>query len=278
MITQQEIISGLQKASLHKKSAVIVHSSLRSFGYVEGGASTVCRALLATCGTLLLPATSYHLTRIPAPPGLIRPYNAVNVANTWDEFDNACANAIAFSLDLPISREQGIIPETMRREFSPHRSSHPLMSYIAIGEHAQELLAAQRLDWPLGPIEALAQRGGDILLLGVSHTSNTAIHLAEQLLGRACFYRYARGSEGTWMELSNIPGDSHHFDDIEPFCAPFTEEVMIGKCRARRIAISDLLAITQKLIMEDPKALLCDDKACRCFAAYQQRLLKMAGR
>ncbi|MBA2284692.1 MAG: AAC(3) family N-acetyltransferase, partial [Ktedonobacteraceae bacterium] len=52
------------------------------------------------------------------------------------------------------------------------RSRHPLMPYIAIGPNAHELIAAQRLDWPLGPLEALAKLKGDVLLLGVNHTSN----------------------------------------------------------------------------------------------------------
>jgi hypothetical protein len=38
--------------------------------------------------------------------------------------------------------------------------------------------------------------GGDVQLLGVGHTSNATIHLAEQRLGRANFYRYAVAMPG----------------------------------------------------------------------------------
>ena len=47
---------------------------------------------------------------------------------------------------------------------------------------------------------------------------------------------------------------------------------MIGACRARRIPIQEVLAATERLILANPAALLCDEPDCRCFAALQQRL------
>jgi aminoglycoside 3-N-acetyltransferase len=272
MVTESNIVHGLRVLGLNTSSIVMVHSSLRSFGYVEGGAYTVCQALLSTGATLLLPAGSWDMTGIPAPPGLLRPWNAVETASTWQAFDEAVSRAVPFSDHLLIDKELGIIPETIRRAFPHLRSRHPLMSYIALGTHAQHLIEAQRLDWPLGPLEALAEQQGDVLLLGVTHTSNTAIHLAEQHLGRSRFYRYAKVADQVWMELPNIPGQSHQFDDIEPALRPATQEVMIGSCRARRIPIQEVLAAAEHLILANPAALLCDDPDCRCFAALQQRL------
>jgi len=272
MVTEDEIAQGLQALGLQKSSAVMVHASLRSFGPVEGGAQAVCHALLSTCGTILLPAGTWDLTGIPAPPGLVRPHNAVASAATWQAFDAAVSRAVPYSDDLPIDKELGIIPETMRRTFLHVRSRHPLMSYIALGTDAHALIAAQRLDWPLGPLEALAEQQGDVLLLGVTHTSNTAIHLAEQRLGRSRFYRYAKAAEQVWMELPNIPGQSHQFDDIEPECRASTREITIGSCRARHVPIHDVLATAERMILANPAALLCDHPECRCFAALQQRL------
>jgi aminoglycoside 3-N-acetyltransferase len=272
MVTTSEIVEGLRGLGLKSSSAVIIHASLRSFGEVSGGASTVCQALFSTGATLLVPAGSWDLTGIPAPPGLLRPHNAVPMASTWQAFDEALSRAVPFTDDLPIDKELGLIPETMRRAYPHLRSPHPLMSYLALGPHASALVAAQRLDWPLGPLEALAELEGDALLLGVSHTSNTAIHLAEQRLGRSRFYRYAKVAERVWMELPNIPGQSHRFDEIEPHCRAATQEVMIGSCRARRIPIREVLAVSERLIRANPVALLCEHPDCRCFAALQQRL------
>ncbi len=272
IVTESEIVHGLRALGLNSSSAVIVHASLRSFGELSGGASTLCQALFATSATFLLPAGSWDMTGVPAPPGLLRPHNAAPMVSTWQAFDEALSRAVPFADDLPIDKELGIIPETMRRAFPHVRSRHPLMSYLALGAHAQQLVEAQRLDWPLGPLEAVADRDGDVLLLGVSHTSNTAIHLAEQRLGRSRFYRYAKAAEQVWMELPNIPGQSHRFDEIEPHCRAVTQEVMIGSCSARRIPIREVLATAERLILANPAALLCEHPDCRCFAALQQRL------
>ena len=274
--TEREIVVGLRALGLNQSSTVIVHSSLRSFGQVAGGALAVCRALMATCGTVLAPASTWDRTGVPAPPGLVRPHNAIRTAGSWEEFDAALARVVPFSSHTPIDRGLGRIPETLRQSFYHERSSHPLLSFVAVGRRAAELTAAQRPAWPLGPIDEMAVSGGDVLLLGVDHTVNTAIHLAEQRLGRSRFYRYVKADECLWMELPCIPGESHRFNDIEPELAAQTQEVLIGRSRARRIAVSAVVAAAERLIARDPGALLCTDPACRCGAALQQRLSWLA--
>ncbi|WP_432880971.1 AAC(3) family N-acetyltransferase [Kribbella sp. CA-245084] len=268
VVTRADIVDGLRRLGLDGSSEVIVHSSLSSFGYVDGGAEAVCAALTEVCGTVLMPGGTWDLTGIPAPPGLVRPDNAYWNAADWAEFDEKLSGATSFSDDLPVDRWLGRVPEVFRQTCSPVRTSHPLFAYQAAGPAAERLLEAQRPDWPLGPIEAL---DGDVLLLGVTHTSNTTIHLAEQHLGRSLFYRYAKNADGLWIELPNIPGESHHFDDIEPVLRPATKELRIGQARVRRIPKDAVLAAAQQLIQADPTALLCtDNPECRCAAALQQ--------
>ncbi|MGW5359255.1 AAC(3) family N-acetyltransferase [Actinopolymorpha pittospori] len=275
-VTERAVVDGLRELGLSSSSSVVVHASLRSFGRVEGGAEAVCRALVEVCGTVLVPAGTWDATRVPGPPGLTRPHNAYVGATTWAEFDDALAHATPFAPDLPVDRGLGQIAETMRQRFPHERGAHPLLSYLAVGTHARHLVEAQRPDWPLGPFEALADLDGDVLLLGVTHTSDTAIHLAEQQLGRSRFHRYAKAAPGVWMELPNIPGESHRFDDIAPDLAAATRSVLIGECRALRVAIRTVLAAARRRILADPAALLCGDPACRCGAALQQRLGHLA--
>ncbi|WP_427889340.1 AAC(3) family N-acetyltransferase [Kribbella sp. GL6] len=269
-VTVAELSDGLRRLGLGEASEVVVHSSLSAFGYVDGGAEAVCAALAEVCGTVLMPAGTWDLTGLPAPPGMVRPRNAFWNAGSWPEFDEKLSEATSFRVDLPVDRWLGRIPETFRQTRDPLRSEHPLFSYQAAGPAAERILAAQRPDWPLGPIEAL---DGDVLLLGVTHTSNTTIHLAEQYLGRSRFYRYAKSADGLWVEYPNVPGASHMFDAIEPVLRPATKEVRIGQARVRRIPKQAVLDATRDLIESDPTALLCtDDPTCRCAAALQQRL------
>lgn len=276
-VTKRAVVDGLRELGLSRSSSVVVHSSLRSFGRVDGGAETVCRALVDVCGTVMTPAGTWDATRVPGPPGLTRPYNAYFSTATWAEFDDALARATPFAPDLPVDRSLGRIAETMRQHFPHERSSHPLLSYLAVGTHGRRLVEAQRTDWPLGPFEALADLDGDVLLLGVTHTSDTAIHLAEQHLGRSRFHRYAKAAPGVWMELPNIPGESHRFDDIAPDLAPVTRAARIGACQALRVPIRAVLAAARRRILANPAALLCGDPECRCGAAFQQRLAAVAG-
>ncbi len=277
-VTERQISEGLVSLGLNESSAVLVHSSLLSFGHVQGGATSVCNALRSVCGTVMVPAGTWDVTGLPAPPGLERPDNAVSKPSTWREFDQALAQAMPYSPELPIDRGLGRIPETMRQQMQHVRSTHPLMSYLAVGMHADILVQRQRLDWPLGPIEALEEIGGDVLLLGVGHTSSTTIHLAEQRLGRSCFWRYAKVYEGVWMELPNVPGDSSAFDDIEPQLRALTREVRIGQCRARRVAVADVIAVATRVILANPSALLPENPhpESRSAAALRQRLTRLS--
>lgn len=280
MISARDIEDGLRRIGVDESPALIVHSSLRSFGGVDGGAAAVCEALTSACRTLLLPAATWDLTGVPCPPGLVRPHNSAAVSSSWDEFDAALARAVPYSTDLPIDRELGAIPEMIRTEVACARSYHPLLSYISVGPDASALVDAQRLDWPLGPLEVLAQMGGHVLLVGVSHSSNTVIHLAEQRLGRSRFYRYAKSADHVWCELPNVPGQSHRFDDIESALADSTRETLIGVSRVRLVGAEDVVTVATRAIEEDPGALLCeeiDESACRCAAAREQRLAMLKG-
>jgi aminoglycoside 3-N-acetyltransferase len=117
-----------------------------------------------------------------------------------------------------------------------------------------------------------------VLLIGVSHTANTCIHLAEQRLGRSRFWRYAKVAAGAWAELPNIPGESDGFDAIEPALAPFTKETVIGSSRIRLIAIPDIMTVATRMIRADPGALLVPDPPpdSRSAASIRQRLARIS--
>ena len=270
VVTTEAIADGLHRLGLNGDSSVVVHASMRSFGQVDGGAAAVVEALTAACGTVLMMAGSGDLTKVPAPPGLVRRDNAYFNAASWDDFDQAVAMATPYSADLPVSPWLGQVAEQLRVTPGAVRGPHPLYSFVAVGKRAEQVIAAERLDNQLGPIASLAAIGGDVLLLGVDHTSNTTIHLAEQQVGRGRFYRYARDQSGLWIELPNVSGESHRFDDIERYLREATTETTIGNCRARRIPIADVIATTQRLIATDPSALLCSEEDCRCVAALRQ--------
>jgi aminoglycoside 3-N-acetyltransferase len=127
-VTRKAIADGLRQLGLDRTCEVLVHSSLSSFGYVDGGAEAVCTALTEVCGTVLMPAGSWDLTGVPAPPGLVRPHNAYWNAESWPDFDEKLSQATSFRPDLPIDKWLGTVPETFRQTCSPFTRTSPARS------------------------------------------------------------------------------------------------------------------------------------------------------
>lgn len=142
---------------------VLVHSSLSSIGYVEGGAESVIDALLEICGTdrgtVIVPTLTGTAQDGPECP---------------PQFDQARSPCWT-----------GIIPETFRKRPEALRSIHPTHSVAAIGNKAAYYTADhENCLTPCGegsPYLKLAEQGGSILLLGVSLESNTTLHAVEEL-------------------------------------------------------------------------------------------------
>lgn len=273
-VTQTDITAGLRALGLDRDATVVVHSSLRAFGHVDGGAEAVCRALTTICGTVLMPAFTFDTTGIDgAPPGHDRPHNAFFNAERWEAFDAAVRERSPLTPDTPVDDDIGAIPEAFRQMPGVRRSRHPLLSWVATCDHADDLLDAQTMTNPLAPLQALADRDGHVLLLGVGHWSNTTIHLAEQRCGRSRFWRFAVIDHGIWVELPNIPGDSSAFSRLDDVLPPASEST-IGACHARRYRAREIIRTVESLIAADPAALLDLEHPGdeRTGAAYRQRL------
>lgn len=161
-LTLFNLVKGFREAGIEMGDHIMVHSSLSSLGWVEGGAEMVIDALVQSvgdAGTVIFPT----LTGCP---------------------DDSSANPPRFD-----SRETicwtGTIPETARRRPNAIRSSHPTHSVAAIGKLAKWLTEGHELvRTPCGygsPYDKLADVGGKIVLIGVTQCVNTSFHHAEEL-------------------------------------------------------------------------------------------------
>lgn len=147
-----------QKLGIESDDVILMHSSLSSLGYVEGGAETVIDTLLAilTNGTLLVPALSFDFS-IPS--------KSFSVKET-----PSCVGAIS---------------EYFRTREGVIRSMHPSHSVCGIGRYAEELLSQHiDTDTPVGsksPFALLPEYGGKILMVGCGIGHNTSMHGVEEL-------------------------------------------------------------------------------------------------
>jgi len=253
-IRLRDLLLGLR--DLHLADApVIVHSSLNSFGQVEGGAGTVANALVAAFEWLIVPTFTYKTMIIPltGPENNGLTYGSLQDQNRMAEF---------FTPGMPADPLMGVIPEILRRHPRARRSIHPIQSFAGI--NAEKFIASQTLADPLAPLGSLEQADGWVILMGVDHTVNTCIHYAEKLAGRRHFMRWALTPMGV-VECPGFPGCSAGFQAIAPDMEKFTRKFQIGGSLVQAVPVKMLIKMVVGRIKKDPLALLCQQEDCeRC--------------
>ena len=159
--TKEEFKNDLILLGLKSGDTVFMHSSFKSIGEIEDGASGLFSAILELLGdegTLLLPAFSYDFVGYENPV-----------------FDRKNTRSCV-----------GFLPEYFRTSVEGVvRSMHATHSISAKGKRAEELISAHEKDiTPVGensPIIKLAKSGGKILLLGCSADHLTIMHGVEEM-------------------------------------------------------------------------------------------------
>jgi aminoglycoside 3-N-acetyltransferase len=161
----------------------------------------------------------------------------------------------------------GITAELFWRQPGVLRSTHPGGSFAAAGRHASYICRPQPLAPPHGPdspVGRVHELGGQVLLLGVSHSENTTLHLAEALAGvpysisHPCVVADSEGRPETVM----IPETDH-------CCRRFTladgwlrarglqREGKVGHADARLNESRELVAVALEQLARDPLLFLC---------------------
>ena len=158
--TKADLKHDLVAMGLTGNETILIHSSMKSIGPVEGGTDTVLDALMEFFaeGLLLLPTHTWRF---------------INEENrVFDVRRSPCC--------------VGILPELFRQRPGVVRSLHPTHSMAAYGKGAAAYLEGE-LDantpcTPGGCYDRLRAAHGKVLLLGVTHARNTFIHSVEEVL------------------------------------------------------------------------------------------------
>lgn len=169
IINKTHIIQSLQQLGVQPGTHLMVHSSLRSFGHVAGGAPTIIAALmevLTPAGTLMMPSFNHDIPFRRNGPGYYAP------------------------TETPTSN--GKIPDTFWRMPDVLRSLNPTHPCAAWGKHAQRYTQYHHRTLTMGPdspLGLLLKDDGYALLLGVDYGVNTFHHVVEMSIGAPCLGR-----------------------------------------------------------------------------------------
>lgn len=156
----QAVRQGLKKLRLSGR-AVCVHSSLRSFGRLHGGAAAFVDACLDERCTVVVPTFSWSAFAVAAPIELRPSRNGTDYAWTPSPARRDPYTPASRELDADA---MGAIPSVVLNRGDHRRGNHPLCSFAAVGPTAGELLDGQSWTDTYAPLRELAAREGAVLL------------------------------------------------------------------------------------------------------------------
>lgn len=158
--TKQDLKQQLQEAGLKETDTILIHSSMKAIGEVEGGADTVLDAWMEYFGKGLLLLPTHTWAQMSPEHPVYDP-----------EREESCV---------------GLLTNLFRKRPGVVRSLHPTHSMAAFGREAADYVAGEEnCNTPCTPggcYDRLRQVKGKVLLAGVGHERNTFIHSVEEVL------------------------------------------------------------------------------------------------
>lgn len=256
-LTRTRLARDLAGLGVVAGETLLLHASMRSIGWVRGGAATVVEALrdvLGAAGTLVVPTCTENNSDTS------RAHLREIAGMTAAEIAEFRARMPAFDPATTPSVGMGRIAETVRTMAGAHRSAHPQSSFAAVGRGARSLMDGHALDCHLGkasPLGRLYEANARVLLVGVGYDRCSAFHLAEydyidnppRRLYR-CVVDFGRGPQ--WWEYADVVLDDRDFPALG---AAFerTESVRhgrLGHARARLFPIVAAVDFARKWLAE----------------------------
>ncbi len=245
-ITRKRLVEDLRKAGVNPGDTLMVHTSMRTIGWIVGGAVTVIEALMEAVsdqGTLVMPTQS---TDIGEPSRWQHPA----VPETW--WQTIRDETPPYNPETTPTRKMGIIVETFRKYPDVHRSAHPNASFGAWGKKAEYVVENHPIDDVFGknsPLGKLYELNAKILLIGTGLEANTSLHHAEFKANLPDMPRESKGAavlengKRVWKTWETLEYDD---DDFHKIAADYEEKaglapVFIGQAESHIFSMKPLI-------------------------------------
>ena len=206
--TRDSLLSDIRQLGLEAGDCVIVHSSLSSLGYVEGGAATVVGALMDAVtldGAIVMPTQT---AQFQYPTHRIPPVTDIS------QFKRLMAETPVFDPASTPTTQMGAIPEHFRTQPGVVRSAHPLYSFAAWSRDSAAIAGTQRMEMSMGEgsaLDHLYRRDGKALLMGVGFIRYTMFHHAEYGVD-------VTPTNQPLVPIPNVAGDANDWRPTREIC------------------------------------------------------------
>lgn len=236
-VNDEKIERQLRTLGVRAGGVLLVHTSFRAVRPVEGGPLGLIRALrsaLGPAGTLVMPTMT--------------------------------DGATLFNPRSTPSDGMGITAELFWRQPGVLRSTHPGGSFAAEGPLAARICAPQPLSpphGPDGPVGRVHELDGQVLLLGVTHSENTMLHLAEAIAGVPYSISHPCVVEVDGVAKTIMIAETDHccrgfrVADEGLRARDLQREGKVGNAQARLCNARDLVAVAVESLTANPLVFLC---------------------
>ncbi|WP_372868858.1 aminoglycoside N(3)-acetyltransferase [Planomicrobium okeanokoites] len=244
----------LKELGIQEGDQLMVHSSLKSMGWIAGGAQAAVEALMETVtgsGTLVMPSQSADNSD---PVYWMEP----PIPENWHA--DLRENLPAYDPYLTGLRGMGKIAECFHRHPATIRSPHPSHSFMAWGADAADWMRDHPIEDSFGegsPLAKMMEAEVKILFIGVGFDSCTALHYAEfaqddrttSPQGAAIM----QNGERVWKRFECVDMNSDRFPEI---AKDFPGEIRTGKlgqAEVKLVAMKPLVEFGIQWLQENKK-------------------------
>ena len=244
MLNKKDLLNGFEKIKI-ESDTIVVHTSYKSLGGVEGGVDTVIdvmQELVGKDGTVLFPAFNFQ---------------------SWTETHY-------FDVTETPSK-MGMITEQARLRPNAKRTPHPIYSFSALGARADEFSKTEDVE-AYGPNSSFAlfhKLNATIISIGLDFNNSFSMHhYIEYNVG--CDYRRVKEFAGIYMGYDRVPQTKKYSmfvrlnDRVKTYIVPgmndllgagAIKEISVGAAKVHYLTANEFFDNMSVIVREQPEKL-----------------------